>query len=46
MPFGPTKDGIHAAFAYAADEPETARKTRSELGVNLSPSAKSSARQL
>jgi hypothetical protein len=36
----------HAAFAQAADEPESARKTRSELGVNLRHSGKPSMRRL
>ena len=38
------EDRTHAARAQSADQPETARKTRSELGVDLSHSGKSSAR--
>jgi hypothetical protein len=41
MLFGPTKDRTHAARAQLADEPETARKTRSEKGVNLTHSGNS-----
>jgi hypothetical protein len=40
------EDRTHATGAQAADEPETARKTRSELGVDRSHSGKSSARRL
>ena len=41
-PFGPTKAGTHAALTQAAEEePETARKTRSEMAVDLSHIGKS-----
>jgi hypothetical protein len=35
MLFGPTQDGAHTARAQLAHQPETARKARSELGVDL-----------
>jgi hypothetical protein len=40
------EDRTHAARSQWADEPETARKTRSKMGVDLSHSGKSSARRL
>ena len=40
------EDRTHAALTQAADQVKTARKTRSEMGVDLSHSGKSSARRL
>jgi hypothetical protein len=40
------EDRTHAALTQAADQPEAARKTRSEMGVNLTHSGKSSMRRL